>query len=344
MSRRDSRPASTLTWLPPPSARCNQPGELLDGEGGYTVYGKLFPARKSLAIGGLPLGLLFRKLAEERTQGRVKVEVYPNSTLYKDKEELEALQLNAVQMLAPAPGKFGPMGVKEYEALELPYLFSDMASAQKVTQGPIGKRLLKALEPRGVTGLAFWDNSLRVFTSNKLIHQPGDLKGEKIRIQSSKVFDAQLRNVGALPQVMAFSEVYQAMQSGVVDGGDNALSNIFTQKFFEVQKYLTLTNHSYHGYVVVANKKFWDGLPPEIRAELEGAMKETTEQYAKLAKDEDEAALAAIRKSAKVDVYQPTPDEMGRWRLEFTKVHKEMEARLGKDLIEAIYRETNVRP
>jgi len=286
----------------------------------------------------------FKKLAEERTHGRVKVELYPNSTLYKDKEELEALQLNAVQLLAPAPGKFGPLGIKEYEALELPYLFKDIASAQKVTQGPIGKRLLKALEPRGLTGLAFWDNSLRVFTSNKPTHLPGDLKGQKIRIQSSKVFDAQLRNVGALPQVMAFSEVYQAMQSGVVDGGDNALSNIVTQKFYEVQKYLTLTNHSYHGYVVVANKKFWDGLPPEIRTELEGAMKETTEQYATLAREEDEAALAAIRKTGKVDVYQPALEEMDVWRREFTKVHKEMEPRLGKDLIEAIYRETGSRP
>jgi C4-dicarboxylate-binding protein DctP len=286
----------------------------------------------------------FRKLAEERTQGRVKVEVYANSTLFKDKEELEALQLNAVQLLAPAPGKFGPMGIKEYEALELPYIFNDMASAQKVTQGPIGKQLLKKLESKGLTGLAFWDNSLRQYTSNKPVRLPSDLKGQKIRIQSSKVFEGMLRNVGAMPQVMAFSEVYQALQSGVIDGQDNPASNIFTQKFYEVQKHMTMTNHTYHGYVVVSNKKFWDGLPADIRTHLESAMKDTTEHYVKLAQEEDVAALEEIKKSTKTDVYYPTPEEMTAWRREFAKVHKDMEGRLGKDLITSIYEATGFNP
>jgi C4-dicarboxylate-binding protein DctP len=286
----------------------------------------------------------FKKLAEERSKGRVKIELYPNSTLYKDKEELEALQMNAVQMLAPAPGKFGPMGIKEYEALELPYLFNDMAAAKKVTQGPVGRQLLKKLEPKGLTGLAFWDNSFREFTSNKPMHLPSDLKGLKLRIQSSKVFEAMLRNVGAIPQVMAFSEIYQGLQTGVIDGEDNPSSNIFTQKFYEVQKHMTMTNHTYHGYVVVASKKFWDGLPEDLRAILDSAMKDTTELYAKLAKEEDEAALEAIKKTSKVEIYYPTPEEMAVWRREFVKVHKEMEGRLGKDIIQAIYQATGFDP
>jgi C4-dicarboxylate-binding protein DctP len=284
----------------------------------------------------------FKKLAEERTHGRVKVEVYANSTLYKDKEEIEALQLNAVQMLAPAPGKFGPMGVKQFEVIELPYLFESMESAQKVTQGPIGKQLLKSLEPKGVVGLAFWDNGFRQFTNNTPMHLPSDLKGLKIRIQSSKVFDAQLRNVGALPQVMAFSEVYQGLQSGVINGQDNPVSNIYTQKFYEVQKHMTMTNHTYHGYVVVTNKKFWDKLPADLRAVLETALAETTSRYGQFVEEEDNAALDAIKQSGKMAIYEPTPAEMKVWREEFRKVHAEMADRLGKDLIASIYKETGV--
>ncbi|MCX7145283.1 MAG: DctP family TRAP transporter solute-binding subunit, partial [Sulfuritalea sp.] len=233
----------------------------------------------------------FKKLAEEGTRGRVKVELYPNSMLYKDKEEMEALQLGAVQMLAPAPGKFGPLGVKEFEVLDLPYLFDNMAMAERVTQGPVGQQLLKKLDVRGISGLAFWDNGFRVFTSNKPVRRPVDLKGQKIRIQSSKVTESQMRDVGSLPQVMAFSELYQALQTGVVDGQENPVTHVYTQKFYEVQKYMTLTNHTYHGYVVIANKKFWEGLPPDIRSALTVALKGTTAYFYSMAKQEDDAAL-----------------------------------------------------
>ncbi|MCX7156075.1 MAG: TRAP transporter substrate-binding protein [Rhodocyclales bacterium] len=286
----------------------------------------------------------FKKLAEEGTKGRVKVELYPNSMLYKDKEELEALQLGAVQMLAPAPGKFGPMGVKEFEVLDLPYLFDNMAVAQRVTQGAVGQALLKKLEARGIAGLAFWDNGFRVFTSNKPVRRPGDLKGQKIRIQSSKVTESQMRDVGALPQVMAFGELYQALQSGVVDGQENPVTHVYTQKFYEVQKYMTLTDHTYHGYVVIANKKFWDGLPPEIRAALTAALKDTTAYFYSMAKQEDDAALEAVRKLGRMEIYTPTAAEQGEWKKAFSKVHRDMEGRVGKEMLESIYRETGVDP
>jgi C4-dicarboxylate-binding protein DctP len=281
----------------------------------------------------------FKQLAEARTQGRVKVEVYPNSQLYKDKEELEALQLGAVQMLAPITSKFGPMGLKEFEALDMPYIFPDEAALHKVTRGPVGAGLLKKLEAKGVTGLAFWDNGFRVLSANKPIHAPADMKGLKIRINSSKVNDAIIRSLGALPQTMVFSEVYQALQTGVVDGTDGNLSNLYTQKQYEVQKHVTLTHHTYSGYAVVANKKFWDGLPPDIRSALEAAMKEATAFNDQIAMKETATALAAIKASGKTTIYTPSAAEQAAWVKAMQPVQQEMTARVGKDTIEAIRKE-----
>src|SRR6266571_4801951 len=185
----------------------------------------------------------FKELAEKYTNGKVKVEVYPNSQLYKDKEELEALQLGAVQMLAPSNSKFGPIGVREFEVFDLPYILPDLATLRKVTDGPLGAKLLKLLEPKGMTGLAYWDNGFKQMTANKKLVTPDDYKSLKFRIQSSKVLEAQFRALGSIPQVMGFGEVYQALQTGVVDGQENTWSNIYTQKMHEVQKYITNTNH-----------------------------------------------------------------------------------------------------
>jgi len=171
----------------------------------------------------------FAKRAGELTKGKVKVEVYANSTLYKDKEEMEALQLGAVQMLAPSLAKFAPLGVKEFELFDLPYLFDDYKELHLVTEGPVGKALLQKLETRGLVGLAYWDNGFKVMSANKPLNNPEDYKGLKMRIQSSNVLDAQMRAVGAIPQKMAFSEVYQALQTGVVDGTENPPSNLYTQ-------------------------------------------------------------------------------------------------------------------
>src|SRR5215510_5481094 len=158
----------------------------------------------------------FKELAEKYTNGKVKIEVYPNSTLYKDKEELEALQLGAVQMLAPSNSKFGPIGIKEFEVFDLPFILPDKVTLRRVTDGPFGKKLLKLLEPKGMVGLAYWDNGFRLMSANMPLREPEDFKGLKFRIQSSKVFEAQIRALGPLPQIMAFSEVYQALQTGVV--------------------------------------------------------------------------------------------------------------------------------
>lgn len=286
----------------------------------------------------------FKKLAEERTKGAVKVEVYHNSILYKDKEEVEALQMGAVQMLAPTPGKFGPLGAREFELLDLPFLFDDLEEEHKVTQGPVGRRLLDKLDSKGIIGLAFWDNGFKQMTANKPLRLPEDFKGLKIRIQSSKVIDAQMRALGALPQVMAFSEIYQALQTGVVDGQENPTSNIFPSKFYEVQKYMTMSNHGYHGYAVIVNKKFWTGLPPEIRTTLEGAMKDTSDYFNAISKKDNDDALEGIRKSGKTQIITLSPAERTAWKRALVKVHREWGDKLGRDILQAIYRETGFNP
>ena len=204
--------------------------------------------------------------------------------------------------------------------------------------------MLAKLQSRGLTGLAFWDNGFKEFTANKPLRKPEDFKGLKMRIQSSKVIEAQMRAVGALPQVLAFSEVYQALQSGVVDGTENTPSNIFTQNTHEVQKFMTMTHHGYIGYVVVTNKKFWDGLPPDIRATLEQAMKEATAYADGESKKDNDAAIEGIRKSGKTQIVELTADERRGLKKAMLPVHKQMEDRVGRETVEAIYKATGFDP
>jgi C4-dicarboxylate-binding protein DctP len=283
----------------------------------------------------------FKELAEKYTNGKVKVEVYANSTLYKDKEELEALQLGAVQMLAPSNSKFGPMGIKDFEVFDLPYLLPNKAALRKVTDGPIGKAMLKKLETKGMVGLAYWDNGFKEMSANKPLRMPEDYKGLKFRIQSSKVLEAQFRALGAIPQVMAFSEVYQALQTGVVDGQENTPSNMFTQKFHEVQKYTTLTNHGYIGYVVVVNKKFWDDLPADIRGQLEKAMAEATVYSNEISEKENTESLDDIKKSGKTELITPTAAESAAMRKAMEPLFQEMAGRVGKQLIDDVVKATS---
>jgi C4-dicarboxylate-binding protein DctP len=282
----------------------------------------------------------FAQLAREKTKGRVEVTVYANSTLYKDKEEMEALQLGSVQMLAPSLAKFGPLGVKEFEVFDLPYLFDDRDQLRKVTEGPIGKALLAKLTDKGVLGLAYWDNGFKDMSANRPLREPKDFRGQKMRIQSSKVLDAQMRALGAIPQVMAFSEVYQALQTGVVDGTENPPSNLYTQKMFEVQKYVTDSNHGYLGYAVIVNKAFWEGLPPDIRAALEEAMAEATDYANTIAAQENDDAMAKVKASGKSEIIELSREQKAAWKKALAPVHRQMEDGIGKDLIQSVYQAT----
>jgi C4-dicarboxylate-binding protein DctP len=288
--------------------------------------------------------LKFKELAEKATAGKVKVEVYANSQLYKDGEELQMLQLGSVQMLAPSVSKFGPLGAREFEVFDLPYIFDNAEELHKVTHGKIGQALFKKLEAKGILGLAYWDNGFKGMSANKALRTPADFRGQKMRIQSSKVLDSQMRALGATPQVMAFAEVYQALQTGVVDGTENPPSNMYTQKMHEVQKFFTLSDHGVIEYAVVVNKKFWEGLPPDIRAALDGAMKEATKYANDIAKQENDDALAKIKASGKTQILSLTPDEKKAWKKAVLKVHQENEDKIGKDLIREIYKETGFDP
>jgi C4-dicarboxylate-binding protein DctP len=286
----------------------------------------------------------FALKAAELTKGRVKVEVYPNSTLYKDKEEIEALQLGSVQMLAPSLSKFGPLGVKDFEAFDLPYIFDNYDDLRKVTLGPVGKQLLVKLEPKGIRGLAYWDNGFKSFSANKQIKVPADMKGLKMRIQSSEVLKTQMRELGALPQILAFGEVYQALQTGVVDGTENPHSNLYTQKMHEVQKFVSLTEHGYLGYAVIVNKKFWDELPADVRKQLDDAMEQSTRYANQIALVENNNALEGVKKSGKTTVYTPTKEERAAFKKALVGVHKKMESRVGKATIDSFYQATGFNP
>lgn len=281
----------------------------------------------------------FKALAEQLTRGQVRVEVYPNSQLYKDREELEALQLGAVQMLAPSLAKFSPLGVREFEAFDLPYIFPDKAALYKVTEGRIGRELLRKLEPKGITGLAFWDNGFKIMSANQPLIALKDFDGVRMRIQASKVLDAQMRALGAQPMVLAFSEAAPALRDGVVEGTENTPSNMFTQRMHETQKHLTVSNHGYLGYAVIVNKKFWDGLPGATRLLLTRAMREATAYEKQIAQRANDEAMEHIRQAGMTEIHTLDPAQQAAWRRAMQPVYGQMESRIGKDTVRAIMRE-----
>ncbi len=282
----------------------------------------------------------FKRRAEELTGGRVRVEVFPNSTLYGDRDEIEALQLGAVQMLAPSLSKFGPLGVREFEVFDLPFIFEDYAALRKVTQGPVGRALLDKLEAKGIVGLSYWDNGFKCFSVRRPLRVPADFRGLRMRIQPSVVLDAQMRALGALPQAMAFSDVTPALRAGVVDGTENPISNFYTQRMYEVQRHLVLSNHGYLGYATIVNKRFWDGLPGDVRRGLAQAMAEATDYANRIAKEKNEEDLAKVRAAGTTEIHVPTPAERLALEKALAPVHAQVADRLGRDLLRSIYRAT----
>jgi C4-dicarboxylate-binding protein DctP len=287
--------------------------------------------------------LKFKELAEKYTAGKVKVEVYPNSSLYKDKEEIEALQLGSVQMLAPSTAKFAPLGAKEFEALDLPWLFKDDASYASAMKGPVGKWLFKKLEAKGIIGLAYWDNGFHMVSSSRPLLQPNDFQGLKVRISGSKIADQYFRILGSIPQIMAFSEVYHALQTGVVDGCENTPSNYLTQKFDEVQKHITVSYHAHLQYAVIVNQKFWTGLPADIRQQLEKAMDEATDYTNSIAKKENEDALADIKKKGSAQLHYLTDAQKKQWQEAMRPTYAWAKGRVGEEVLDLLAKELDVK-
>ena len=287
--------------------------------------------------------LKFKELAEKYTDGKVKIEVYPNSTLYKDKEEIEALQLGSVQMLAPSTAKFAPLGIKEFEALDLPWLFKDDITYSNAMKGTVGKWLFQKLETKGITGLAYWDNGFHMLSANRPLMKPADFQGLKLRISGSKIADQYFRILGSIPQIMAFSEVYQALQTGVVDGCENTASNYLTQKFYEVQKDITVSYHAHLQYAVIVNSKFWSGLPPDIRTQLEKAMVDATEYTNQIAHQENEDALAEIKKTGKTKLHYLTDADRKAWQEAMQPTYKWAKGRVGQEVLDLVAKELDVK-
>jgi C4-dicarboxylate-binding protein DctP len=287
--------------------------------------------------------LKFKELAEKYTNGNVTVEVYPNSTLYKDKEEIEALQLGSVQMLGPSTAKFAPLGAKEFEALDLPWLFRDEPTYATAMKGPVGQWLFKKLEPKGILGLAYWDNGFHMTSANRPLINPTDFQGLKIRISGSKIADRYFRDIGAIPQIMAFSEVYQALQTGVVDACENTPSNYWTQKFYEVQKDITVSYHAHLQYAVIVNAKFWNGLPADVRGQLEKAMDEATDYTNSIAQKENEDDLAEIKKSGKTTLHYLTDAQKVAWQNAMQPTYGWAKSRVGGEVLDLLAKELNVK-
>jgi len=278
----------------------------------------------------------FKQLTEQSTNGRVRVEIYPDSKLYNDSEEIEALQSGAVQMLAPSLSAFGVMGLHAFDLFDLPYIFPSEEILHRVTDGNIGKNLFKKLSAKGLTGLAYWDNGFKQMSSNKPMHKVADLKGLKIRIQSSKVLESQIKALGATPQEMPVNDVYAALQQGLLDGAESPVSSFHKQKLFEVQKYLTISNHGYVGYAVIVNKRFWDDLPDDLRDALVLAIQETTNFERDLAQKENDDALANVIANNATKVYVLSDRERTAWQQALLPVYQEFDSVIGNYLIRSV--------
>ena len=282
----------------------------------------------------------FEKKLEELSGGKIDVQVYPSSQLYNDNAVVKALRLNSVQMAAPSFSKFGKI-VPNLALFDLPFLFKDIDHLHRVQDGPVGSKLKDMVTAKGIVALDFWDNGFKqLSSSSKALIAPADAKGQKFRIMSSKVLEAQFHAVDANPQMMPFSEVYSGLQQGVIDGQENTISNIYTKKFHEVQTDLTISNHGYLGYLVVMSKKFWKSLPADLQANVTQAMKEATAKEREYAQELNDSQFAKIEEYAKstgkLKIHNLSAEQRDAWRQAVSKIYPEFygDRVIGKDLIE----------
>ena len=278
--------------------------------------------------------LKFKELAEKKLPGKVQVQVFPNSQLFGDAKELEALLLNDVQMISPSLSKFDRY-TKKIQVFDLPFLFKDSKAAADFQKSKEGQNLLKSMEDKGLIGLAYWSNGMKNLGANKDFRVPADIKGLRIRIQSSDVYEAIIKSLGAQAQKIAFAEVYMALQTGLVDSQENTFSNIYSHKLHEVQKTIVETNHGILDYMVVVNAKWWNSLPADIRKGLLEAINEATEYNNQLAQQKNDEARAAIKSTGNTKIIKLTDAERDEWKKAVEPVYKEFEAVIGADLIKA---------
>ncbi len=278
--------------------------------------------------------LLFKKLVEEKFPERVKVEVYPNSSLYGDGKEMEALLLNNVQMLAPSLAKFDKY-TDSIQLFDLPFLFDNIQAVERFQKSDAGIKLLNSMADKGITGLGYWNNDLKQLSANKELRVPKDARGQKFRVQSSEVLDAQFKELNAVPRKMAFAEMYQGLQTGVVNGAENPYSNIYSQKIHEVQKYITESNHGLLAYMVIVNTDFWNGLPEDVRAGLSEIMVTVSDDVNKRSHDYNLADKQKIIDAKTTEIISLSSEERAQWREAMRPVWNKFADKIGADLIQA---------
>lgn len=278
----------------------------------------------------------FKSLVEQRSGGRIQVQVHPGARLYGDHDEMQALQLGAVEMLAPSLSKFGRIGFPEFELFDLPFLFDKVAEVRRITQGPLGQRLLAGLSQQGLTGLGFFDNGFKQMSANRPLRAAADFVGLRMRVQSSRVIAAQMRALGAHPVSLPFAETRRALAAGVVDGTENPVSNFWTQGMHEVQSDLSLTEHGYLGYAVVTNQRFWLSLSPAERDLLRLALHEALIYGNQIADAQNIKALAALRLADTTRIHTLTPQQRTRLRKAVEPVHQALAQRIGPAWMEAL--------
>ena len=278
--------------------------------------------------------LKFKELAEKKLPGKVDVQIFPNSQLFGDGKEMEALLLGDVQFIAPSLAKFGKYTPK-LQVFDLPFLFDNIEAVDRFQDGPKGQELLASMEKKGIKGLGYLHNGMKQLSANKPLKSPADAKGLKFRIQSSDVLEAQFKAVGGNPQKLAFAEVYQALQTGVVDGTENPWSNIYTKKFHEVQKHIMESNHGALDYMVITNAGWWKKLPKDVQKGLNEAMVESIKYGNKVAFDEAANYRQKVIDDKKAEVLPMSKAELQQWRDAMKPVWKKFEKEIGKDVIDA---------
>ena len=276
----------------------------------------------------------FKQLVEERLAGRVTVEVYPSGQLMSDDDSLDALAFGEVQMIAISLSKLDRLTHK-FQIFDLPFLFPDLETVEKFQASDYGQQLLTSMTDRKLLGLSFWHNGMKQFGGPVPMRSPEAAAGLKFRIMESDVLQAQILQIGGNPQKMALGEVYQALQTGAVDAQENTWSNIYSSKFYEVQPYITETNHGYIGYLVAVNPDFWGALPDDVRSELEGIVAEVSAVANDQSASINLEGKEKIIESGQSEVVTLTADERLGWQQAMRPVWEKFSDNIGADLIKA---------
>ncbi|KXJ53224.1 TRAP transporter substrate-binding protein [Neptuniibacter pectenicola] len=280
------------------------------------------------------MAIKFKELVDERLAGKVEVKVFPNSQLFGDNKVLEAMLLGDVQMAAPSLSKFQKY-TKTLQIFDLPFLFKDMAAVEKFQNGPEGQKLLNALQKKGLVGLGYLHNGMKQLSSSNPLKVPGDASGKKFRIMTSDVLQAQFEAVDAVPLKKPFSEVFTLLQTKAIDGQENTWSNIYSKKFFEVQPYITESNHGVLDYLVVTSAEFWMGLDNDLKVEVKKALAEAIKHGNTIAAQKALADKQKIIDSRRSEVLTLSDAERAQWVEAMKPVWKKFEDQIGADLIKA---------